>query len=73
MTRNIYYFLLYFYLTLFYMTDQTAQVFYVSEDEDSELSYYSDSESSQSSNNDDPINDITYSPSQDSTFYSDED
>ena len=55
------------------MTDQTEQVFYVSEDKDSELSYYSDSESSQSSNNDDPINYITYSPSQDSAFYSDED
>ena len=55
------------------MTDQTEKIFYISDEEDSELSYYSDSESSQSSNNDDPINDVTYSPSQDSAFYSDED
>ena len=47
------------------MTDQT--------DSSSELSSYEDSQSSQSSNNDDPINDPSYSMSQDSAFYSDED
>ena len=73
MTRNVYYFLLYFYLTLFYMTDQTEQFFYVLEDEDSELSYYEDSQSSIESTPDDEIKDPTYSLSQDSAFYSDED
>ena len=75
MTRNIYYFLLYFYLTLFYVTDQTEKIFYISEDEDSssELSYYEDSQSSIESTPHDLIKDPNYTLSKDSAFYSGED
>ena len=56
------------------MTDQTEKIFYITDDDSScELSYYEDSQSPIESTPDDEIKDPTYSLSQDSAFYSDED